>query len=100
MYLGVIVEIAGTNDLVSSPRHPYTMRLLDSVPGVAMRGKSVPRIRGEVASAVDIPLGCRFRPRCTEALPICAEKVPGLRPVGDGHLVACHLYPAADGGRP
>jgi oligopeptide/dipeptide ABC transporter ATP-binding protein len=49
-------------------------------------------LRGEVPSAFNPPAGCRFHPRCPQALPLCGEKEPVLREEAVGHQVACHLY--------
>jgi oligopeptide/dipeptide ABC transporter ATP-binding protein len=94
MYLGRIVESASTNELSAAPLHPYTGSLFDAVPGLSKRGASAssPSIRGEVASAVELPSGCRFAPRCPLAERRCREEEPELRDSGGGHLVACHLH--------
>src|SRR5262249_46530375 len=91
MYLGVIVEEAATADLFARPSHPYTRPFLPGGP----RPDPDPRrdgfvLSGEIPSPIDIPTGCRLRPRCPLARPVCAEPVP-VRQVSPGHFVACHL---------
>ena len=83
MYLGKFVEIAETEDLFTSPLHPYTQALLSAIP-VPDPETKVLRIMlsGEVPSPINPPLGCRFNPRCVETM-------PELIDVGNGHLVAC-----------
>jgi peptide/nickel transport system ATP-binding protein len=92
MYLGRFVEVGPTSSVIEEPLHPYTRLLLSAVP-VPDPSARRPRISvgGEVPSPVDLPQGCRFRSRCPEAKPICAETDPPYFPV-DGRLVACHLY--------
>ncbi|UCE81064.1 MAG: ATP-binding cassette domain-containing protein [Methanobacteriota archaeon] len=72
MYLGRVVELAETDEVISNPKHPYTQALLLAVPVPdpdAKHGRI--DIKGEVPSAADIPLGCRFRPRCPKAFKGC-----------------------------
>ena len=85
MYLGRIVESADHRDIFAAPQHPYTQALLASVPGSGVRAAP---LRGELA---DPGNGCRFRPRCPHAAPVCASDDPALHPVGAGHLAACHF---------
>jgi oligopeptide/dipeptide ABC transporter ATP-binding protein len=92
MYLGQIVEQAPTRELFKSPVHPYTRGLLGAVPEVgAHRRREVIRIEGELPSAINVPGGCRFHPRCPFAVAQCRAEVPALRTLSTGHLVACHL---------
>ena len=94
MYVGNIVEIAPTDGLFESPRHPYTEALLSAapIPDPTLRGKSSRiRLPGEVADPASPPSGCPFHPRCRFATDICKTDKPALRSVSeDGHEVACH----------
>ena len=92
MYLGKIVERAPTRELFRGPLHPYTRGLLGAVPevGVSQR-REVIRMEGELPSAINVPGGCRFHPRCPFKVARCTEEVPELREMGTGHQVACHL---------
>jgi len=94
MYLGRIVESAGAIALYSSPKHPYTQALLQSVPvpDPTRRGKQA-SLPGDVPSAIQIPTGCRFRTRCSLAFDRCVDIDPSLLAVnGTSHSAACLLY--------
>jgi oligopeptide/dipeptide ABC transporter ATP-binding protein len=92
MYLGRIVEIADKATLYKSPQHPYTRALLSAVPahrpGAARTRTDVV---GEIASARDVPPGCRYHTRCPYAMPLCRTEDPELFDLGGGHRSACHL---------
>ncbi|HSU05914.1 MAG TPA: ABC transporter ATP-binding protein [Acetobacteraceae bacterium] len=90
MYLGHIVELAESRELVRHPLHPYTEALLSAVP-VPEPGAKRARIvlQGEVPSPVNPPSGCVFRNRCRYALPACGDAPPALREVIPGHWKAC-----------
>jgi oligopeptide transport system ATP-binding protein len=97
MYLGRIVEIAKRDTLYRSPQHPYTQALLAAVPVAdpvveASRRRVI--VSGEVPSATNPPLGCRFHTRCPYVFARCRAEVPQLRDLGDGQAVACHLQDA------
>ena len=93
MYLGKIVEIARTEELYKNPLHPYTQALFSAIP---IPDPTVKKRRiilsGEVPSPVNPPLGCRFHPRCPKVMEVCKVDEPLLRDIGNGHLVACHLF--------
>jgi oligopeptide transport system ATP-binding protein len=89
VYLGHIMEIGPTHQLIDSPRHPYTQALLSAVPQPgAKRGRRIV-LAGDVPNPADPPSGCAFRTRCRYALPACAAERPPLRPVGGEHYTAC-----------
>jgi len=95
MYLGRIVEIASRDDLYSRPMHPYTQALMSAVPVADPQvEKRRPRVivRGEVPSALHPPPGCRFHPRCPQALEVCRSVDPVLASLGAGRALACHLH--------
>ena len=93
MYLGKIVETAESDALCARPMHPYTKALfaaaLPSHPDDPPQERA---LAGEVPSAMNLPSGCRFHPRCPVAMPQCAEVAPALRARDGAGLVACHLY--------
>jgi oligopeptide/dipeptide ABC transporter ATP-binding protein len=92
MYLGVVMEVAGRDELYARPRHPYTQALLGAVPlpdPDAERARSRAPLRGELPSPIRPPSGCRFRTRCPHAIERCTAEVPALRTFRDS-LVACH----------
>lgn len=98
MYLGRMVEVGPAERVHTKPAHPYTQGLVDSVP-IAQPGAERPDpVRGDLASAIDPPSGCRFRTRCPLAQDICASVEPPLRLTQDGGQVACHfpLLPVVD----
>jgi peptide/nickel transport system ATP-binding protein len=92
MYAGRIVETGPVKAVFDSPQHPYTKRLLDSLPVIGgERGLAAP-IPGGPPDPDDMPTGCRFAPRCPYAAERCAED-PRLREVAAGHSAACHFAP-------
>ncbi|MEE9521843.1 MAG: dipeptide ABC transporter ATP-binding protein [candidate division NC10 bacterium] len=93
LYLGQIVELADSDELYRNPLHPYTQALLSAIPEVDPQSKRQ-RIflEGDPPSAVQIPSGCRFHPRCPKRFDRCDQEEPVLREVSAGHWVSCHLY--------
>jgi oligopeptide/dipeptide ABC transporter ATP-binding protein len=93
MYLGKLVETATSDELYARPLHPYTQVLLNNaLPAHPDDVREEVILRGEVPSAINPPSGCRFHPRCPQAMPVCAEVEPALGEQAVGHEVACHLY--------
>lgn len=90
MYLGKIVERAGTDELFGEPLHPYTRALLAAVPRTKPgRKKKRAVLGGDIPSPLNPPKGCPFHTRCTETIPDCRMTVPELREVSEGHWVSC-----------
>ncbi|MBM7562078.1 ABC transporter ATP-binding protein [Fusibacter tunisiensis] len=92
MYLGNMMEVAGSDELYEKPLHPYTKALLSSIPipdpGVQKQSRII--LQGDVKSPINPKEGCRFNSRCQYCEPICNEKTPVLEEVLPNHFVACH----------
>ncbi|MCW3474751.1 ABC transporter ATP-binding protein [Limobrevibacterium gyesilva] len=88
VYLGKLMEIGPSRDVVATPKHPYTEALISAVPDPSSRRKRI-ILKGDVPSPVSPPSGCVFRTRCPYALPDCAAAVPATREVRPGHFKAC-----------
>jgi oligopeptide/dipeptide ABC transporter ATP-binding protein len=88
MYAGKIVEHSSTINLFASPRHPYTVGLMNSIPGLHKRGEKLRAIPGVIPSPKDFPKGCRFQDRCPLVVDKCRISEPPLMNV-NGHLSAC-----------
>ncbi|MCC7428189.1 MAG: ABC transporter ATP-binding protein [Alphaproteobacteria bacterium] len=91
MYAGKVVERGATRDLFRQPLHPYTERLLASIPPLDRDVDRLTTIPGTVPSARTMPSGCRFSTRCPLAEARCRETEPPLRTMPGGRAVACHL---------
>jgi oligopeptide/dipeptide ABC transporter ATP-binding protein len=96
MYAGQVVEEAPARGLFSEPRHPYTRLLLAMVPGVREKRPRLSAIAGSIPAPSAMPVGCRFHPRCPDAIPLCREAAPALDPLGPDRRVRC--WRAAEGG--
>ena len=92
MYLGRIVETTTSEAMCERPLHPYTEALFAAaLPSHPDERHAPTPIAGEVPSALSLPAGCRFHPRCPKAMPVCSTVEPQLQE-RDGGAVACHLY--------
>jgi peptide/nickel transport system ATP-binding protein len=91
MYGGQLVETAPTNIFFEKPRHPYTQGLISSVPRFS-GGKFAKGIPGTIPDYFKAPSGCRFHPRCNQAMPICSKIKPPLKMLESEHYIACYLY--------
>ncbi len=93
MYLGKLVELADSYELIFHPVHPYTKSLISAIPiadpKTARANKRI-ALEGDVPSPLNPPSGCRFRTRCPYATEQCAAEVPKWREVSAGHYAACH----------
>ena len=92
MYLGRIVEIGPTREVLAHPAHPYTKALLSviPVPNPRLRRERI-ILQGDPPDPIDLPPGCRFHPRCPVAQAICRQQDPALHLVGDRQQTACLL---------
>jgi peptide/nickel transport system ATP-binding protein len=91
MYVGKLVEMASTEELYNTPRHPYTAALMAAVPVADPRHRSGDvELKGEVPSPANPPSGCYFHPRCPHAVDRCRTETPVLREISPGHVVSCH----------
>ncbi|VAW36442.1 Oligopeptide transport ATP-binding protein OppF (TC 3.A.1.5.1) [hydrothermal vent metagenome] len=95
MYGGKIVEEAPTPLLFRNPMHPYTLKLLRSIPDSEKRGKTLETIPGTVPAPTEYPKGCRFAGRCDREMQGCRDTLPILTEIETDHKVACHLYDKA-----
>lgn len=96
MYVGKFAEVAPTEDLFATPKHPYTQALLSAnpVPDPTAPPKRI-ILPGDVPSPLNPPSGCRFHPRCPQVMDVCKTVEPKLTQIGPherGHQVWCHLY--------
>jgi len=96
MYAGKVVEEGPTVAIFEDPKHPYTRGLLKSIPKLGERARTGRRrlqeITGIVPSLYELPAGCRFYPRCPQAMGVCNQRIPALIEVGESHRVRCFLY--------
>ncbi|PSO05016.1 ABC transporter ATP-binding protein [Candidatus Marsarchaeota G2 archaeon ECH_B_SAG-G16] len=90
MYAGSIVEVGETEQIINSPKHPYTVALLAAVP--TLSDKEIKGIEGETPDLRNPPSGCAFHPRCPFAMEICRLKKPELTVLDGNREVACFLF--------
>jgi oligopeptide/dipeptide ABC transporter ATP-binding protein len=93
MYLGQLVEIGPSQEIINKPRHPYTKALIGAVPEPEpkLKGTKIRILAGDVPSPIDRPSGCPFHPRCPIAEDICSVDEPVLRELSPDHFAACHF---------
>ncbi|MDR9853716.1 ABC transporter ATP-binding protein [Paenibacillus sp. VCA1] len=93
MYAGAIVEQGTVEEIFSNPSHPYTVGLLQSIPGFeGTRGGELYTIKGTIPALGNLPQGCRFNPRCPHVMDKCRQVEPGDIQVGDEHYAKCWLF--------
>jgi oligopeptide/dipeptide ABC transporter ATP-binding protein len=100
MYAGKVVELGDVNTIFASPRHPYTVGLMDSLPKLTAEEEWLRPIPGQPPSLISRPPGCPFHPRCflSQGRVRCREEEPPLRPIDDSaHLTACHFAEELEG---
>ena len=94
MYAGKLVELASVEQMVDSPKHPYSRGLLASTVHDGMRGQRLEAIPGAPPDLGEVPVACSFAPRCKFVEPKCLGAPPPLASVGDHHFVRCVVAPA------
>ena len=93
MYLGKIVEYGSVDEVLNSPKHPYTQALLSAVPVVKLElNRKIIRLNGDLPSPANPPSGCHFHPRCPKAMPMCFGEYPGVTRFSETHTASCYLY--------
>ncbi len=96
MYAGRIVELSNVRELFKTPKHPYTVGLMESIPVLGQVKDRLNVIPGSVPNLINLPPGCRFAPRCRprveNGLEICIQVEPDLEPLAAGHLASCWLH--------
>jgi oligopeptide/dipeptide ABC transporter ATP-binding protein len=89
MYAGKFVETAPTREIFKSPLHPYTQALIASVPQLDRKDDRLFSIEGQPPSLFNLPVGCRFNPRCTQVMDICKQQQPPEVKLSENHSVSC-----------
>jgi oligopeptide/dipeptide ABC transporter ATP-binding protein len=97
MYAGQLAETGSVSQLHGRPLHPYSVRLLGSVPDLSGERHLPEGIPGQPPSPEAPVPGCRFHPRCDRAMAVCTAEAPPIRSFGEAHAVACHAV--SDDGR-
>ena len=92
MYTGKVVEHGSVQQVLKTPKHPYTVGLLNSIPSIGQKGGRLNVIPGTVPSPLNLPKGCPFAPRCPHAMAVCREEEPALKTLDDGSAARCWLY--------
>lgn len=89
VYAGTIVELGPVNDIFYHPQHPYTIGLIAATPTVTGTDRDIFTIKGSPPNLIDLPKGCKFYPRCTDATAECQQEEPQLVNIGKEHYIAC-----------
>ena len=92
MYTGKVVEQGDVVSVLRSPKHPYTVGLLNSIPSLGQKNTRLNVIPGTVPSPLNLPKGCTFAPRCPHVMGICHEQEPPLKTLEGGVKAKCWLY--------
>jgi oligopeptide/dipeptide ABC transporter ATP-binding protein len=92
MYTGKVVEEGDVISVLKSPKHPYTVGLLSSIPSLGVKNQRLNVIPGTVPSPLNLPKGCTFAPRCPNVMGVCHEQEPPLKTIEGGVKVKCWLY--------
>lgn len=92
MYAGEVVEVGNVYESFETPKHPYSQRLIGSIPQLGGRRTRLESITGIAPSPLAWPQGCRFHPRCPFVMEVCKRVAPPLFEITPGHQAACHLY--------
>lgn len=92
MYAGRAIEVAPTHQLMTAPRHPYSIALLRAVPSLTATAEGMAPIPGAPPDLLSLPSGCAFVPRCPLAADACRDSDPALARIDAGHSVACHRW--------
>jgi len=90
LYLGAVCDVAETADLFANPKHPYTRALLSAVPKLQDDAPNHIRLKGEIPTPINAPVGCPFASRCAYANARCLSERPRTLQQSDGSMVACH----------
>ena len=98
MYLGQMVEKAGSSEIFAHQYHPYTKALIAALPKSGNRERLV-AIEGQPPTIVHMPPGCPFSNRCAYATEACRQSVPELKPINEHHMTACHMNLVTSGGK-
>jgi len=91
MYAGKIVEYASAKEIFFGSKHPYTQKLMESMPTLNEQKDELTVIKGSVPSLINPPSGCSFHPRCQKIKTICCEEEPAFIEINSDHFVACFL---------
>ncbi len=97
LYAGKVAEIGSTENVLTSPKHPYTRALLQSMPGrpdepAKQRKSKLPVIPGEAPDLEVLAGGCRFEKRCPDRMEVCSQREPAAVAVDETHAVSCFKY--------